>query len=104
MTGNEITAEDGSRIALNFDKNDAECINLINKAIASISATNDGILVPVVVDPLPLAQRVWQDLWSVSGATPENCLYTFVEIFIFKYLRDCNLIILSCYRLFGRIV
>lgn len=92
MTGNEITTEDGSRIALNFNKDDVECIKLINKAIASISATNDGILVSVAVDPLPLAQRVWQDLWSVSGATPENCLYTFVEIFIFKYLSDLGIL------------
>lgn len=92
MTGNEITAEDGSRIALNFNKDDVECIKLINKAIMSISATNDSILFSVAVDPLPLAQKVWQDLWSVSGATPENCLYTFVEIFIFKYLSDLGIL------------
>jgi len=92
LTGNEITAEDGSRIALNFSKDDVECIKLINRAIASISATNDTILASAVVDPLPLAQRVWQDLWSVSGATPENCLYTFVEIFIFKYLSDLGVL------------
>ena len=35
---------------------------------------------------------MWQDLWSVSGATPENCLYTFVEIFIFKYLSDLGVL------------
>lgn len=92
LTGNEITAEDGSRIALNFSKDDVDCVKLINKAIASISVTNDTILESAVVDPLPLAQRVWQDLWSVSGATPENCLYTFVEIFIFKYLSDLGVL------------
>jgi len=92
LTGNEITAEDGSRISLNFSKDDVECVKLINKAIASISNTNDTILAATVVDPLPLAQKVWQDLWSVSGATPENCLYTFVEIFIFKYLSDLGVL------------
>lgn len=92
LTGNEITAEDGSRITLNFSKHDVDCIKLINKAVASISTTNDGILASAVVDPLPLAQKVWQDLWSVSGATPENCLYTFVEIFIFKYLSDLGVL------------
>ncbi|RZJ48511.1 MAG: N-6 DNA methylase, partial [Flavobacterium sp.] len=32
------------------------------------------------------------DIWSVSGATPENCLYTFVELFIFKYLSDLGVL------------
>ena len=90
-TGNEITQEDGSKITLNFDKNSTDCINLINKIAASITSDNDQIKPPSAVDPLPLAQKVWQDLWAVSGATPENCLYTFVEIFIFKYLSDLGL-------------
>ena len=91
-TGNEITQEDGSKITLNFDKNSTDCINLINKITASITSDNDQIKAPSAVDPLPLAQKVWQDLWAVSGATPENCLYTFVEIFIFKYLSDLGVL------------
>ncbi len=91
-TGNEITQEDGSKITLNFDKNSTNCINLINKIAASISSDNDQLKPPSAVDPLPLAQKVWQDLWAVSGATPENCLYTFVEIFIFKYLSDLGVL------------
>ncbi len=92
FTGNEITQEDGSKIALNFDKNSTECITLINKIRASISDSNDCLKVAAPVDPLPLAEKVWQDLWAVSGATPENCLYTFVEIFIFKYLSDLGIL------------
>ncbi|OPY56774.1 MAG: putative type I restriction enzymeP M protein [Pelotomaculum sp. PtaU1.Bin035] len=92
LTGNEIKTEDGSRVSLNFNKNDVECVKLISKAIASVNAINDTIFASAVVDPLPLAQRVWQDLWAVSGATPENCLYTFVEIFIFKYLSDLGIL------------
>lgn len=90
--GHEIIQEDGSKIALNFDKNSAECIVLINKIRASINATNDALKAAASVDPLPLAEKVWQDLWAVSGATPENCLYTFVEIFIFKYLSDLGVL------------
>jgi type I restriction-modification system DNA methylase subunit len=92
LTGNEIKSETGGRISLNFDKNDVECVKLIGKAIASLSTTNDVLFQFAVVDPLPLAQKVWQDLWSVSGATPENCLYTFVEVFIFKYLSDLGVL------------
>lgn len=91
-TGNEIIQEDGNKITLNFDKSSTDCINLINKITASISSDNDQIKPPSAVDPLPLAQKVWQDLWAVSGATPENCLYTFVEIFIFKYLSDLGVL------------
>ncbi|MDR2176333.1 MAG: N-6 DNA methylase [Synergistaceae bacterium] len=92
LTGKEFQTEDGSRVALNFNKEDIECVKLIDKAIGSINAANDTIRASALVDPLPLAQRVWQDLWAVSGATPENCLYTFVEIFIFKYLSDLNVL------------
>ncbi|MDR1230962.1 MAG: hypothetical protein LBK61_06125, partial [Spirochaetaceae bacterium] len=92
LTGNEIKSDMGTNIAVNFNKDDVECVKLIGKAIASLGATNDTLLQSAVVDPLPLAQRVWQDLWAVSGATPENCLYTFVEIFIFKYLSDLGVL------------
>lgn len=90
--GHKILQEDGSEITLNFDKSNAECIVLINKIRASINATNDTLKAAASVDPLPLAEKVWQDLWAVSGATPENCLYTFVEIFIFKYLSDLGVL------------
>ena len=103
-TGNEILQEDGSRITLNFDKNSTDCITLINKIRSSVSATNDNLKAAAAVDPLPLAEKVWQDLWAVSGATPENCLYTFVEIFIFKYLSDLGVLkgMYSFYDLLGR--
>jgi len=45
-----------------------------------------------LVNPTNLAKQIWQDIWSVSGATPENCLYTFVELFIFKYLSDLGVL------------
>lgn len=103
-TGQEILQEDDSRITLNFDKSSTECITLINKIRASINATNNQIKAAASVDPLPLAEKVWQDLWAVSGATPENCLYTFVEIFIFKYLSDLGVLkgMYSFYDLLGK--
>lgn len=103
-TGNEILQEDGSKVTLNFDKRSTDCISLINKIRGSISATNDQLKAATMVDPLPLAEQVWQDLWSVSGATAENCLYTFVEIFIFKYLSDLGVLkgMYSFYDLLGR--
>lgn len=103
-TGNEILQEDGSKITLNFDKHSTDCIKLINKIRASINVKNDQLKETTSVDPLPLAEKVWQDLWAVSGATPENCLYTFVEIFIFKYLSDLGVLkgMYSFYDLLGK--
>lgn len=104
LTGNEILQEDGSKITFNFDKHSTDCITLINKIRASVNASNDQLKEAATVDPLPLAEKVWQDLWAVSGATPENCLYTFVEIFIFKYLSDLGVLkgMYSFYDLLGR--
>ncbi len=104
LTGNQILQEDGSKITFNFDKHSTDCITLINKIRASVSVSNDQLKEAATVDPLPLAEKVWQDLWAVSGATPENCLYTFVEIFIFKYLSDLGVLkgMYSFYDLLGR--
>ena len=92
LTGNHILSDSGEPVSLPFNQHSEECVKLISKALSSISKNNDTLLAASVVDPLPLAQQAWQDLWAVSGATPENCLYTFVEIFIFKYLSDLSIL------------
>lgn len=92
LTGNPILADSGEPVTTKFNQNSDECVKLISKILSSISKDNDTLLVSSIVDPLPLAQQVWQDLWAVSGATPENCLYTFVEVFIFKYLSDLGVL------------
>ncbi len=64
-------------------------LELIRK---SVSAGNSQIVEETTIDPSSLAKQIWQDVWSVSGATPEKCLYTFVELFIFKYLSDLDIL------------
>lgn len=91
-TGNEVKGADGQPLSLNFDKSSSECIELMRKAAFSVGEDSDCLVEDVVVDPLPLAERVWQDLWTVSGASPVNCLYTFVELFLFKYLSDLGIL------------
>ena len=92
LTGNPILSNNGDPVVTVFNQHSEECIKLINKILTSINKNNDILLASSVVDPLPLAQQIWQDLWAVSGATPENCLYTFVEVFIFKYLSDLGVL------------
>jgi len=92
LTGNPILAESGEPLSTVFSQHSEDCIRLISKILSSIGKDNDRLLASSVVDPLPLARQIWQDLWAVSGATPENCLYTFVEVFIFKYLSDLGVL------------
>lgn len=91
-TGNPCRQEDGSELNYRFDYTDDKLHELIEKLASSINETNDTIKPVKLINPTDLAQSIWQDVWSVSGATPENCLYTFVELFIFKYLSDLGIL------------
>ncbi len=91
-TGNQILNEDGNPIIQLFNPKDENLPKLIEKIIYSVNELNDQIKPKELVNPTDLAKQIWQDIWSVSGATPENCLYTFVELFIFKYLSDLNVL------------
>jgi len=42
----------------------------------------------VIKDPKPLAETVWQMIWLATKAEPKECLLTFVEIFVLKFLSD----------------
>ncbi len=92
INGDFILNKEGKKIVKNFDSKDKEVCKLIKEILESITDKNSQLKVIEKKDPTPLAKQIWQDIWSVSGATPENCLYTFVEIFIFKYLSDLNVI------------
>ena len=92
LTENKILDENNVELKYNFNPNDEKLPEFIEKIIISINEKNDRILPKNLINPTDLAKQIWQDIWSVSGATPENCLYTFVELFIFKYLSDLNIL------------
>ena len=92
LTGERICNEVGVEIISAFNPSDEHLALLIEKINYSINENNNMILPKQLVNPTDLAKSIWQDIWSVSGATPENCLYTFVELFIFKYLSDLNIL------------
>lgn len=91
-TGKRIKDENGKELKTNFNIKDEKLPDLIEKINYSINEINDAIKPKQLVNPTDLAKQIWQDIWSVSGATPENCLYTFVELFIFKYLSDLGVL------------
>jgi type I restriction enzyme M protein len=39
-------------------------------------------------DPAPLAEKVWQAIWHATKEEPKQCLLTFIEIFVLKFLSD----------------
>ena len=92
LTGKRIKNEDGKEVKTLFDPKTEKIAELIEKINCSINERNNNIKPKQLVNPTDLAKQIWQDIWSVSGATPENCLYTFVELFIFKYLSDLGVL------------
>lgn len=92
LNGDRILDEDNNKITVNFDSKNEKVVELIEKINYSINENNSSLKPKRLVNPTDLARQIWQDIWSVSGATPENCLYTFVELFIFKYLSDLGIL------------
>jgi type I restriction-modification system DNA methylase subunit len=95
-TGQRILNENKSEVTDNWNPTevttDSNLVKLIEKIISSIDENNNQIIPLKFVNPTDLAKQIWQDIWIASGSTPENCLYTFVELFIFKYLSDLKVL------------
>ena len=65
---------------------------MIDEIDASISKTNSVIRSAKLIDPTPLATRLWQTIWVATGKSPVKCLYNVVELFIFKFLSDLKVL------------
>lgn len=104
-TGNEILDKHGHPIRREIrPKSESdELEKLIKKILVSISETNDMLLKEETLDPSDLAKKVHQKLYVAKGISPSTALYTFVELFLFKYLSDLNLLkgIYSFEHLYG---
>lgn len=77
-TGNNIEDANGNAFKYKFNPTDENLQKIITEIIQSINEKNDRILPKKLFNPTDLSQQIWQDIWSVSGATPENCLYSLV--------------------------
>lgn len=69
-----------------------ETIETVTELVNIVSPTNSVIKPAITIDPLPLAKRVWQDIWVATGKSPEKCLYNVVELLIFKFLSDLEIL------------
>lgn len=94
LTGNRILDEQGNELKTVFKptENKKALEKLIKKVNTSISNTCDEIKKINYLDPTDLANLVHQKIWAAKNSSPETCLYTFVELFIFKYLSDLKVL------------
>ncbi|XHX78628.1 MAG: class I SAM-dependent DNA methyltransferase [Stenomitos frigidus ULC029] len=65
---------------------------LIDEIDSSINASSSMIRSTKLIDPTPLATRLWQTIWVATGKSPIKCLYNVVELFIFKFLSDLHIL------------
>lgn len=93
-TGNKILDENGNTINLQIrpTENDKEVASLINNVYQSIDSKNDKILKKEYLDPTDLATKINRILVNLTFASAKMSLYTFVELFLFKYLSDIGVL------------
>jgi type I restriction enzyme M protein len=90
---NKFFIEEASQLDYEkLDESTKETYALIKKILAQISEKNSAFEKTQEVDPLNLAKSVWQDIYVNTGKDPTKCLYNVVELFIFKFLSDLNVL------------
>lgn len=72
--------------------NAKKLVSLINEILLSIDQNNNQILKKEYLDPKDLAEKINKILKHLTFASAKKCLYTFVEVFLFKYLSDINIL------------
>ncbi len=87
-----VIAEDSIDKREKLDDASGETYDLIKRILQEISETNSTLTKTKEVDPLNLAKSVWQDIYVNTGKDPTKCLYNVVEIFIFKFLSDLDVL------------
>lgn len=94
FTKEPIIDTDGTELQVVFKahENKKQLEKLIKYICQSISKTNNKLQEVVYLDPMDLATAIHQKIWIAKNSSPETCLYTFVELFIFKYLSDLKVL------------
>jgi type I restriction-modification system DNA methylase subunit len=92
----EIRREDEYPLDTRADLASPSGRDLIGRTLYRLETELDkprAILVPQeAVNPTRLAEQTWQTIWLASGEKPEQCLATFVEILVFKFISDLGIL------------
>jgi len=96
LNGEFIKDNNGSPVTTVFNptivRNTNAVEHLIEEIDASITRGNSVIRCAKLLDPMPLATRLWQTIWVATAKSPVKCLYNVVELFIFKFLSDLKVL------------
>ncbi len=84
--GNEIIAE------IKPKNEERKIAKLIGRLIIDLSDSNNQLQLIKYSDPTNLAKKIGGLLKNIKFTTPKDSLYTFVELFLFKYLSDINIL------------
>lgn len=95
ITGNKILDSSGLPINMQVKPKDNAkiLVRLINQISISISKDNDILLKKEYLDPTNLAKKINSILKNLTFASSKMSLYTFVEVFLFKYLSDIGILL-----------
>ena len=94
-TVTELTREDGRDLPAKIDFNDDAFIAELEFIAANLDPVSGVVRSPKNLNPEALAREVWQTVWRLQADKPEDCLATFVEIFVYKFLDDLGLMTVS---------
>lgn len=91
---NYITDENNYEITnkINFSNQNESEFNFFNLILDCVNEDNSSLKKTVFQNPSKLARSIWQDVWISKSASPEKALSTFIEIFMFKYLSDIDVL------------
>ncbi|WP_426661962.1 N-6 DNA methylase [Rhodanobacter aciditrophus] len=91
-----IQDRSGNELAAVFHPQNIGNVNqlefILDQIRSSIDKKNSKLASTTVIDPTPLASRLWQTIWVATGKSPVKCLYNVVELFIFKFLSDLKVL------------
>lgn len=93
-TGESILDTNGNEINVQIKpkENSKFIAKLINEISQSIDDKNNSILKKEALDPTDLAVNINRILVNLTFASSKKSLYTFVELFLFKYLSDIGVL------------
>lgn len=89
---NEMPVENQINPKVLSEENKKQLSNFIDDVCNCLSDDNNQILPKQYLDPTNLAKKTARILQNMSLSTAKNSLYTFVEVFNFKFLSDIGVL------------
>lgn len=74
------------------DEENKELASFIDDVCYCIGETNNQLIPKDYIDPTPLAKKTARILQNMALSSAKNSLYTFVEMFTFKFLSDIGVL------------